>query len=161
VRARGSIVAAGGSAEIVSAPRIYGFDTGFVCYHRGWHDLRPEDRSYLWEHLVLNEIHAVLQTRDVHYWRSKHGNEVHFVLVERGSPPVAIECKWSADELDPSGLKAFRNRYPRGHNIVVAADVDEPLTQRPGGVPVRLLGLNALPAELARIRARSRRAGRR
>lgn len=22
--------------EIVSAPKVYGFDTGFVCYHRGW-----------------------------------------------------------------------------------------------------------------------------
>ena len=25
----------GGSAEIVAAPRVFGFDTGFVCYHRG------------------------------------------------------------------------------------------------------------------------------
>ena len=28
----------GGAAEIVSAPKVYGFDTGFVCYHRGWHE---------------------------------------------------------------------------------------------------------------------------
>ena len=26
---------AGGSAEIVAAPRVFGFDTGFVCYYRG------------------------------------------------------------------------------------------------------------------------------
>jgi predicted AAA+ superfamily ATPase len=24
-------------AEIVAAPKVYGFDTGFVCYFRGWH----------------------------------------------------------------------------------------------------------------------------
>lgn len=151
--------AAGGAAEIVSAPRVYGFDTGFVCYHRGWHDLRREDRGYLWEHLVLNELHASLQTREVHYWRSKHGNEVDFVLARRGQSPVAIECKWSADELDPAGLKAFRNRYSQGHNIVVTTDVDGPLTRRMGGISVRLVGLKDLPAELARDGARKRRTG--
>lgn len=26
----------GGSTEIVAAPRVFGFDTGFVCYYRGW-----------------------------------------------------------------------------------------------------------------------------
>ncbi len=151
--------AAGGAAEIVSAPRVYGFDTGFVCYHRGWLDLRREDRGYLWEHVVLNELHASLQTREVRYWRSKHGNEVDFVLAQRGESPVAIECKWSADEFDPAGLKAFRKRYPQGHNIVVATDVDEPLTRRTGGISVRLVALKDLPAELARDGARKRRTG--
>ena len=33
-------------SEIVKAPRVYGFDTGFVCYARGWIDLRPEDRFW-------------------------------------------------------------------------------------------------------------------
>ena len=149
--------AGGGSAEIVSAPKVYGFDTGFVCYHRGWHDLRREDRGYLWEHLVLNELQATLQTRDVHYWRSKHGSEVDFVLGRRGGSPVAIECKWSADELDPAGLNAFRNRYPQGHNILVATDIDTPLTRRLGGLVVRLVGLKDLPAEIASSTARKPR----
>ena len=52
--------AAGGAAEIVSAPKVYGFDTGFVCYHRGWHELRREDLGLLWEHFVLNELQAHL-----------------------------------------------------------------------------------------------------
>lgn len=41
--------------EIVAAPKVYGFDTGFVCYHRGWRTLRAEDMGALWEHFVLNE----------------------------------------------------------------------------------------------------------
>src|SRR3989304_6988235 len=28
--------------EIVSAPKVYAFDTGFVCYYRGWSGLRQE-----------------------------------------------------------------------------------------------------------------------
>ena len=35
------------SAEIISAPKIYAFDTGFVCFFKGWHELRDEDMGLL------------------------------------------------------------------------------------------------------------------
>ena len=34
---------AGGRREIVAQPKVFGFDTGFVCHARGWDQLRPED----------------------------------------------------------------------------------------------------------------------
>lgn len=136
--------AAGGSAEIVSAPKVYGFDTGFVCYHRGWHDLRPDDLGLLWEHLVLNELHAHAGRGAIHYWRSKHGNEVDFVLVARGRAPAAIECKWSAGEFDAASLRAFRNRYPSGPNFVVAADLETAFSRRYGDLVVRFVSLRGL-----------------
>jgi uncharacterized protein len=49
------------SAEIISVPRVYGFDTGFVAYHRGWSPLRRDDYGPLWEHVVLNELCAASQ----------------------------------------------------------------------------------------------------
>lgn len=142
--------AGGGAAEIVSAPRVYGFDTGFVCYHRGWHELRRDDLGPLWEHLVLNELHAHFGRRPIHYWRSKHGNEVDFVLATGRRPLAAIECKWSADDFDASGLKAFRGRYPRGLNLVVATDVRDGFTRRYGDLAVRFVSLPALIVELSR-----------
>jgi predicted AAA+ superfamily ATPase len=145
--------AGGGSAEIVSAPRAYAFDTGFVCYHRGWHDIRRDDLGPLWEHLVLNELHARLGRDVVHYWRSKHGNEVDFVLARRGAPPLAIECKWSADEFEAGGLRAFRGRYPTGPNVVVAADVRAPYEHRYGDLRVRFLPLAGLIDALPSPRA--------
>ena len=51
--------------EIVSAPKVYGFDTGFICYHRGIIALRLEDYGFLWEHFVLNELHSQLQTKNI------------------------------------------------------------------------------------------------
>ena len=81
------------SREIVAAPKVYGFDTGFVCYYRQWDRLRREDRGILWEHLVLDELMARLQVRNVRYWRDKNGYEIDFVLAGRRSAPVAIECK--------------------------------------------------------------------
>jgi predicted AAA+ superfamily ATPase len=142
----------GGPAEIVSAPKAYGFDTGFVCYHRGWHELRRDDLGVLWEHLVLNEIHAHRGASGIHYWRSKHGSEVDFVLADRGAPPVAIECKWASADFDPAALKAFRGRYPRGPNVVVASDVAEATTRRYGSLSVRFVSLPGLIEALARQR---------
>ncbi len=139
-----------GAAEIVSAPRVYGFDTGFVCHHRGWHQLRRDDYGPLWEHVVLNELHARHGRAPLHYWRTKHGNEIDFVLARRGQPPTAIECKWTADHFEPAGLKAFRNRYPAGENLVVAHDVDRAYTKRFGDLSVRFVGLGAIAAEAAK-----------
>lgn len=142
--------AEGGRAEIVSAPRVYGFDTGFVCHQRGWTDLRNDDLGNLWEHLVLNELHAHLGRDPVRYWRTKHGNEVDFVVVRRGQPPVTIECKWTAREFDAAGLRVFRAAYPTGPNFVVAADVSpgQPYERGVGAQRVRFVALADLAREL-------------
>jgi hypothetical protein len=132
------------AAEIVSAPKVYGFDTGFVCYYRGWRELRREDMGLLWEHYVLNEIQGCLQTRNVLYWRDKRGHEIDFVVAGRGRPPVAIECKWSAAEFDPANLKRFRERYPEGDSLVVAADVDKLFIRHYKGIEVKFVNLTDL-----------------
>jgi len=124
------------ATEIVAAPKVYAFDTGFVCCHRGWRELRPEDMGLLWEHLVLNELHAALQRHDIRYWRDKRGHEVDFVLARRGQPPVALECKWRAAHADLRGMTAFRRQYPEGSNILVAHDVDRRHTRTCNGLEV-------------------------
>jgi predicted AAA+ superfamily ATPase len=136
--------------EIVAAPKVYGFDTGFVSYYRGWDTLRREDMGTLWEHFVLNEFHAVLGTRAVNYWRDKRGHEIDFVLTGRGSPPTAIECKWSADTFDPRNLLAFRRRYPDGDNHVVAHDVDRTYSRRFKGHTVKFRPLKSMLGQLGK-----------
>lgn len=136
------------ATEIISAPKVYGFDTGFVCYHRGWHGLRSDDLGLLWEHFVLNEMHARLQSQDVRYWRDKRGHEVDFVLARRREPPMAVECKWSVSDFDAGNVKAFRRQYPRGRNIVVAHDVERSFAQRYGDLSIRFMGLSELIVKL-------------
>jgi len=138
------------ATEIVSAPKVYAFDTGFVCYLRGWRDLRDEDLGTLWEHFVLNELHACLQTQNIHYWRDKNAHEVDFVLRGRGRSPDTIECKWSAGEFDPRNLIAFRRRYPDGRNWIVAADVDQAYTQELKGMKMQFVDLRTLVGRLDR-----------
>ena len=127
--------------EIVSAPKVYAFDTGFMCYYRGWHALRQSDLGVLWEHFVLNEIMAHMESRAVFYWRDKRGHEIDFVLAPRGRKPRAIECKWSAAEFDDANLQVFRRKYPEGENVVIAHDVDKPFTRDFCSIPVRFVSL--------------------
>jgi hypothetical protein len=132
------------SSEIIAAPKVYGFDTGFICYHRGWHTLRREDLGLLWEHFVLNEIQARCQTRALCYWRDKRGHEIDFIWERRGHPPVAIECKWSASDFTAENLRAFRTRYPTGANFVVAHDVSRSFPRVYGSLPVQFVSLSDL-----------------
>ncbi|MBI2073121.1 MAG: DUF4143 domain-containing protein [Gemmatimonadetes bacterium] len=145
------------ATEILAAPRVYGFDTGFVAYYRGWQELHREDLGPLWEHFVLNQLHASLQTREIHYWRDKQGHEVDFVLARRAAAPTAVECKWSAQDLDPANLKIFRRHYPKGATFVVAHDVDRPSVRRTGDFPVTVIGLKDL---IERLRLNHRAASR-
>jgi len=129
--------------EIVAAPKVYGFDTGFICYYRGWQDLRDDDLGTLWEHFVLNEIMARSQSREVFYWRDKRGHEVDFVIATHRKRPVAIECKWSANNFDPTNLVAFRYQHPEGDNLVLAHDVERAFTRSYGDLRVRFDGIRS------------------
>lgn len=138
------------STEIVSAPKVYGFDTGFVSYYRGWDTARPDDLGILWEHFVLNEIQGRLQRRAVGYWRNKNGAEVDFVVPGRGSEgPTAIECKWKGSSFEPASLAAFRRLYPTGPSFVVAADVDTPYRRSFDGFEAEFVSLDQLIERIA------------
>ena len=135
--------------EIVTAPKVYGFDTGFLCFFRGWNTLREDDKGVLWEHLVLNEMLSVLQSPDINYWRDKAGHEVDFVLKKRGCPPLAIECKWKAAKFDRAALHVFRRHHPEGENLVIASDIGVPYEKNIGGLRVRFAGIGVLKTELS------------
>ena len=138
------------AAEIVAAPRVYGFDTGFVVHYRGWRELRDVDIGILWEHFVLNELMTRLDLDRIHYWRDKRGHEVDFIIARPGRDPIAVECKWSrarAHEL--GGVAAFRRAYPGGDNFVVTSERTGPLPVSGAGVRALALSLGELVASIA------------
>lgn len=136
--------------EIVTAPKVYMFDTGFICYYRGLYDLRNEDMGLLWEHYVLNELQAHAPSKRIHYWRDKQGSELDFVIAERGKPPIAIECKWSSADIDPAGFKAFRKIYPKGRNFIVASDIETSATKHCGDLKTEFVPLQELVKKILR-----------
>jgi predicted AAA+ superfamily ATPase len=98
---------------------LYGFDTGMVCYARGWDQLRTEDCGVLWEHLVLDTLIAAGLPK-IHFWRDKQQREVDFVVPRGRDSADAIECKWNPQAFETRGLAAFREHYPKGKNFVVS-----------------------------------------
>ena len=136
------------SNEIIAAPKVYGFDTGFVCAHRGWTSLRPDDLGHLWEHYVLNELTAQLQSTGLRYWRDKQGHEVDFIWAPRGKNPVAIECKWSARDFNPANLLVFARLYPKTTLLVTTPDARPAFTRTYNGCEVQFLSLAQLATRL-------------
>ena len=136
--------------EILAGPKVYGFDTGFVCHLRGLARLGDEDRGALWEHYVLNEVLGTTGSRRLSYWRDRHGHEIDFIFVAPDRSPVTIECKWRKEGFNPRNTIAFRTRYPEGSNYVVTADAKHSERRDYDGVSVRFVGLpELLPAIMA------------
>jgi len=137
------------TTEIVSAPKVYGFDTGFVRFANDWRQRRPEDLGRLWEHYVLNELNGRLEYPQIRYWRAKKGPEVDFVVPRGERSPVAIECKWrSGSASRVPGIRSFRAKYPGTENYVVCADVESPYRTRASGVDVTFTNLEGLVVAL-------------
>lgn len=140
----------GGGGEIVSRPRCYAFDTGFVTFERGWSRIRDDDRGVLWEHLVLDALRFRHLDEDIFYWRDKSGREMDFV-VRRGDGHLdAFECKINADEVGRTGVAALRRRYPLGRNYVVVPAAGEPYRIRRGGWEFTVCGTRHLSANRER-----------
>lgn len=129
----------GGRRELVRRPKIYGFDTGFVSFVRGWKDIREEDRGLLWEHLILDILREAVGPDNVFYWRDKSGAEVDFV-VRRGETVDAIECKINPGHFNPRSLVAFRNLYPKGRNFVMGPGIVDSHVRKAGGLEIRVVG---------------------
>ncbi len=131
-------------SEITRAPKIYGFDTGFVCFFKGWAQLRPDDFGILWEHFVLNEMMSRLQTITVSYWRTKQKKEIDFIVTKRSGEIFAIECKWKYRQVDTSAFAEFSRYYPSAKLIVVAQDVERPFKQKKGNIELSVVSLEGL-----------------
>lgn len=132
------------ASEIISAPKVFGLDTGFVCCQKRWRSLRSDDFGVLWEHIVLNELQARLQTRAIGYWRDKQGHEVDFVLPNHQGKRIAIECKWSYREGVLTNLKYFLKKYPDTVCYVVSHDTDRVFQTYIDEYPVTFLNLESL-----------------
>ncbi len=136
----------GGQAEIVKQPKAYGFDTGFVCFAKGWDTLRAEDKGLLWEHCVLETLLARFPQAHIRYWRDKAGREVDFVIPAGRDRVDVVECKWNAARFDPEAVRVFRGHYPQGRNYLVTPSADPAHARRWGDVEMEVCNPSALGA---------------
>lgn len=122
----------GGKREIVSRPKCYAFDTGFVTFEKGWDSIRDDDRGLLWEHLVLDALRFRYADVDIFYWQDKSRREVDFVIRRERNRVDLVECKINPDKLNTPAMDAFRRLYPIGDNYVTSPAVKKPYQIRRG-----------------------------
>lgn len=122
----------GGKREIVSRPKCYAFDTGFVTFEKGWDTIRSDDRGLLWEHLVLDSLRLRHADEDIFYWQDKSHREIDFVIRVGREQVDVVECKINPDKLDAAATESFRSLYPEGENYVVSPAVKAPTLIRRG-----------------------------
>lgn len=142
------------SVELKSQPKVFGFDTGFVCFFSSVSELRDEDRGNLLEHLVLGELVARFDRSEIYYWRDKQKHEIDFVVrAGRSRELLAIECKSQARKMRGQNLEIFRNHYPQGRNILVSLEEHPTYIKSINGMDVTVCHVSDLQKQLAGERA--------
>ncbi|MBU9889813.1 MAG: ATP-binding protein [Candidatus Omnitrophica bacterium] len=114
-----------GRSVILRAPKFYFFDVGVAgaIAKRPVLEERGEFFGRALENLIFTEIKAYRSYREVdfgiHYWRTKTGLEVDFVLAEG---QVAIEVKGASrvDQSELSGIRAFVEEHKPQKALVVS-----------------------------------------
>jgi len=128
----------GGKREIVSRPKCYAFDTGFVSFEKGWDSIRDDDRGLLWEHLVLDTLRFHIRDENIFYWQDKSHREIDFVIRRERDRVDIMECKINPDKLNVVPVLAFRKLYPKGENMIISPVVKKPYRVRRSNLVFRM-----------------------
>lgn len=117
--------------EITSNPIYYFIDNGFRNYAlRNFNDLNfRTDAGFLVENLIFQEIYKYKTQNflnfDIHYWRTKSGAEVDFVLYKNQKNILPIEAKYRGmrNPMISRGFRSFIQAYQPKHAIIITKDL--------------------------------------
>lgn len=139
----------GNKRELLAQPKVYGFDTGFICFSRGWKAVTDDNKGILWEHIVLETLQSLPQGLQLHFWRDKSQREIDFVISDGGEEVHAIECKWNPTSVESKNFAAFRSLYPKGRNFVIHPGATSPYEKKSGDMILEFQLLASVKAFLA------------
>jgi predicted AAA+ superfamily ATPase len=112
---------------ILKQPKVYFFDTGRIPEHM--ESARFENLvacSLLRSQQFLEDTQGVRGS--LHYLRNKRGQEVDFLLVEKSSPKLMLECKLS--ETDENNFQTFESVNPKSRPILLAKNLSRELSHK-------------------------------
>ena len=138
--------------EITKSPLYYFYDLGFRNYALGLFGQlsRIDDFGFLFENMVLNIIldNIKYTGATIHYWRTKDGAEVDFVL-NYGDRLLPIEVNYKRLEkpIFSRSFNSFIKKYNPADAILVNLSLDK--TENVGGTKVNYIPFYRLPELLA------------
>jgi len=108
------------SVEISKNPKIFFLDSGLQALL--WlGDFPSTILGNIFETNVYSELVKHYGRESIHFWRTKSGQEIDFIL-ERGSSLTPIEAKTNFGQYHARTLTQFSTRYHSLPGIVVAID---------------------------------------
>ena len=131
--------------EIVKMPKIYFCDSGIRNQAaRNMDSLENRvDAGALVENCVYKSLFASSAIQEkIKFWRTKHGNEVDFVIDDQRPFGVEVKYRRIKKPRKPAGLRSFSAKYQTSVSIIVTRDllaVSKETTQVFKYVPVWLL----------------------
>ena len=129
--------------EILSRPKCYSFDTGFVTHEKGWDTIRSEDRGILWEHLILDSLLSQFRREQVFYWKDKSNREIDFVIQVANNEFHTIAGRVDDDSFSEKSLAEFRALYPNGRNFVISPLVSREYQQSNESLAITYIDLTS------------------
>lgn len=116
--------------ELTSNPIVYFIDNGFRNYAlRNFQDLDSRtDAGLLVENLVYQEIYKTITQRflnyPIHYWRTKSGAEVDFVVYKNDESflPVEVKYRTMSSPTVSRGYRSFLQAYRPKHAVTITKD---------------------------------------
>jgi uncharacterized protein len=111
-------------SEISKSPTIYFSDTGLRNYSLGIFGqlTRPDDLGFTFQNLVYLLVREKLRWTgaNIHYWRSKSGGEVDFI-VDTGRTILPIEVKYSefSTPVITRSIRSFIEKYKPVKCIII------------------------------------------
>ena len=110
----------------LGSPRIRAVKKEQKHYHYDW-SLITEDGPRF-ENLVASHLLKWVHYRqdsegldwDLRYFRDRDGREVDFVITDRGTPVLLVECKWTDGDTDRN-LKYLKARFPEAEAWQISA----------------------------------------
>jgi hypothetical protein len=116
--------------RLIKSPKLYFLDTGLASRLQGWNEMKPlmlgPQAGHLFETLVLGEI--VKFNRNfgknlrVSVWRTKDGEEVHFVVEHGSGGIIALESKMGIHSVQAMEIpSSFQKAFPGVTELVVVS----------------------------------------
>lgn len=126
--------------RLVKSPKLYFLDTGLAAHLMGlysWGEIaKSHSAGALWETYAFNQIYRFLLYQGINnpplfFWRTKHGQEVDFVI-EKGGRFIAFEAKLTGSPASDvvKGIRALQEYYGKDSLIkgFVICKVKEPFS---------------------------------
>lgn len=98
------------SVEISKNPKLFFFDSGLLSLLR-FNDFQKTLLGEVFETSVFGELVKKYDRKTIHFWRTKVGQEIDFVIEDNGGRLMPVEVKTNFGRFGTRAMESFAKKY--------------------------------------------------